>query len=408
MYQAVMDGLYQKVAEFATTKTDQKQNFSLNLNFKSPYVALPKAEISNFSWFEVSFLAIIIYISESFRQFLNLNQYLQSNEFLFGQLGKISIENAGGSLEHFSIGIEQAAVSSLIKHGIEKMEDRGEILNGTDLNVRLALGNSLDVDVEFDSEPVLMVTKQAYEQILKSLDNIALPNDNSNETKIESEESIVEKKEFKAIRAALHLHGLTIDMRDESNKPTVKVIFSDLKLDFDKQTEDCFTTNLILGGLEAIDSLESPESHMLRSRKPERRLRKSSSWPRCLNNPKEYIRHKRLSSYGVSMPQKSSQALSSPVGLMRTHSFISRTRPKLKSHQKPENDASLVKIFIKQKNPPNRTGEREIKIKFSELEAGVNLQTWVMLLDFLTPSSASLQVIIDLLKSVTILRWLLF
>ena len=300
-------------------------------------------------------------------------------------------------MEHFSIGIEQAAVSSLIKHGIEKMEDRGEILNGTDLNVRLALGNSLDVDVEFDSEPVLMVTKQAYEQILKSLDNIALPNDNSNETKIESEESIVEKKEFKAIRAALHLHGLTIDMRDESNKPTVKVIFSDFKLDFDKQTEDCFTTNLILGGLEAIDSLESPESHMLRSRKPERRLRKSSSWPRCLNNPKEYIRHKRLSSYGVSMPQKSSQALSSPVGLMRTHSFISRTRPKLKSHQKPENDASLVKIFIKQKNPPNRTGEREIKIKFSELEAGVNLQTWVMLLDFLTPSSASLQVIIYLL-----------
>ena len=47
MYQAVMDGLYQKVAEFATTKTDQKQNFSLNLNFKSPYVALPKSEILN-------------------------------------------------------------------------------------------------------------------------------------------------------------------------------------------------------------------------------------------------------------------------------------------------------------------------------------------------------------------------
>jgi len=53
-------------------------------------------------------------------------------------------------------------------------------------------------------------------------------------------------------------------------------------------------------------------------------------------------------------------------------------------------EESLVKIFVKQKNPKNRTGEREIRIKFSELDAGINLQTWVMLLDFFTPSSAPL------------------
>ena len=263
--------------------------------------------------------------------------------------------------------------------------DRGEILNGIDINIRLALGKAFDIDVDFDSEPVLTVTKQAYEQILKSLDNIALPNNNQEESSIDSDEA-PEKKQFKPIRASLNLHDLKVDMRDESNKPTVKLIFTDFKLDFDKQREDTFTTNLILGGLEAIDSLETPESHMLRSRKPQRLLGRSSSWPRLIN--KDHNRHKRLSSAGVSLPQKMN---SSPVVLNRTHSFVSRTRPKLKSSLKTEADSSLVKIFIKQRNPPNRTGEREIKIKFSELEAGVNLQTWVMLLDFLTPSSAQLQ-----------------
>jgi len=282
-------------------------------------------------------------------------------------------------------------------------------LNGTDLNVTLAMGggDAFDVDVEFDSEPVLTVTKQAYEHILKSLDNIALPpatkieldDDEDEEAKEEHEEK---KQQFKAITATLRLHDLTVDMRDESNKPTVKLIFSDFKLDFSKQREDCFTTNLILGGLEAIDSLETPESHMLRSRKPSRRLRKSASWPRGLNTQlkEQHNRHKRLSSYGVSMPHKIHQINQINQPLSRTHSFVSRTRPKLQQRgnksvktttSSSSDEASLVKIFIKQKNPPNRTGEREIKIKFSELEAGVNLQTWVMLLDFLTPSSASLQ-----------------
>ena len=188
MYQAVMDGLYQKVAEF--TIVDEKQKFELNLNFKSPYVALPK--------------------------------YMQSNEFLFGQLGKISVQNQNGSLELFTIGIEQAAVSSLVKHGIEKMEDRGEILNGIDVNVRLAMGKAFDIDVDFDSEPVLTVTKQAYEQILKSLDNIALPNNNQEESSIDSDEA-PEKKQFKPIRASLNLHDLKVDMRDESFSPTTHV-----------------------------------------------------------------------------------------------------------------------------------------------------------------------------------------
>ena len=107
------------------------------------------------------------------------------------------------------------------------MEDRGLILNGTDLNITLAMGgDAFDVDVEFDSEPVLTVTKQAYEHILKSLDNIALP-----PTKIEQDDDEAEdtkenkddqKKQFKAITATLRLHDLTVDMRDESNKPTFR------------------------------------------------------------------------------------------------------------------------------------------------------------------------------------------
>ena len=141
---------------------------------------------------------------------------------------------------------------------------------------------ALDVDVEFDSEPVLTVTKQAYEHILNSLDNIALP-----PTKIEQDDEAENtkedhhdpKKQFKAITETLRLHDLTVDIRDESNKPTAKLNFSDFKRDFSKQSEDCFTMDLILSGLEAIDSLETPESHMLRSRKPCRRLKKSASWP---------------------------------------------------------------------------------------------------------------------------------
>ena len=53
-------------------------------------------------------------------------------------------------------------------------------------------------------------------------------------------------------------------------------------------------------------------------------------------------------------------------------------------------EESLVRISIKQQNPKDRCANRQIKINFSELEAGINLQTWVMLLDFLTPSSAPL------------------
>ena len=35
------------------------------------------------------------------------------------------------------------------------MEDRGEILNGTDLNVRLVLSKAIDIDIEFKSEPIV-------------------------------------------------------------------------------------------------------------------------------------------------------------------------------------------------------------------------------------------------------------
>ena len=97
----------------------------------------------------------------------------------------------------------------------------------------------------------------------------------------------------------LKLHELTIDMRDESNKPTIKLIFSDFQLEWQKMVEDEFTCDLVLGALEAIDSLEQPESHMLRSRKPRNKLRKSNSWPKI--TPLNYLKNKRLSTYGTSI-----------------------------------------------------------------------------------------------------------
>ena len=68
------------------------------------------------------------------------------------------------------------------------------------------------VDIEFNSEPVLTVTKQAYEQVMKSLDNIALPNQNqvAKNTQVESTTETDEKdhSNFKAIHAVLKLHAL--------------------------------------------------------------------------------------------------------------------------------------------------------------------------------------------------------
>ena len=58
----------------------------MNLNFESPYAALPK--------------------------------YPSSNEFLFGKLGRISIKNTG--LQNFTINIEHVAVNSLLKHEAER------------------------------------------------------------------------------------------------------------------------------------------------------------------------------------------------------------------------------------------------------------------------------------------------
>jgi len=70
------------------------------------------------------------------------------------------------------------------------------------------------VDIEFNSEPVLTVTKQAYEQVMKSLDNIALPNQNpvAKNTQVESTTETDEKdhSNFKAIHAVLKLHSLRI------------------------------------------------------------------------------------------------------------------------------------------------------------------------------------------------------
>ena len=43
-------------------------------------------------------------------------------------------------------------MNSLVKHGTERMEDRGSILNGTDLNVTLAMGgDAFDVNVDMNT-----------------------------------------------------------------------------------------------------------------------------------------------------------------------------------------------------------------------------------------------------------------
>ena len=171
-------------------------------------------------------------------------------------------------------------------------------------------------------------------------------------------------------------------MQDESNQPTVKLIFYDFKLEWQKLIEEEFTCDIILGALEAIDSLEKPESYMLRSKRPKKRLRKSNSWPKI--HPLKYKQNKRLSTCTQRDPSTHGLHARMTSSNLRA---IKSDKPSLISTMAEE---SLVKIFVKQKNPKNRTGEREIRIKFSELDAGINLQTWVMLLDFFTPSSAPL------------------
>ena len=115
MYQEVMSGLYQKVAEFATGPT-AILDFQMELNFKSPYIALPKQP--------------------------------GSNQILFAQLGRISIQNKG--LQNFFIALENAAVNSMFKHGLDRMDDMGKILDNTDLVVKLCTAdNKIHVDVDF-------------------------------------------------------------------------------------------------------------------------------------------------------------------------------------------------------------------------------------------------------------------
>ena len=174
----------------------------------------------------------------------------------------------------------------------------------------------------------------------------------------------------------------SVNMQDESNQPTVKLIFYDFKLEWQKLIEEEFTCDIILGALEAIDSLEKPESYMLRSKRPKKRLRKSNSWPKI--HPLKYKQNKRLSTCTQRDPSTHGLHARMTSSNLRA---IKSDKPSLLSTMAEE---SLVKIFVKQKNPKNRTGEREIRIKFSELDAGINLQTWVMLLDFFTPSSAPL------------------
>jgi hypothetical protein len=97
---------------------------------------------------------------------------------------------------------------------------------------------------------------------LKSIDNIALPKVDDEEGAVAEDEN--KEAKFQPIQAILNIHELTIDMRDETNRETVKIIFYDFKCNWQKNTPTAFTTDLILGAIEAVDSLEAPETHMLR------------------------------------------------------------------------------------------------------------------------------------------------
>ena len=89
----------------------------------------------------------------------------------------------------------------------------------------------------------MTITKEAYEQILKSIDNIALPRDDFEDDEDKSSAKS-ENGDFKPIQAILSIHGLTIDMRDETNRPTVKFIFYDFKCNWQKEIPTAFSLEL--------------------------------------------------------------------------------------------------------------------------------------------------------------------
>ena len=204
--------------------------------------------------------------------------------------------------------------------------------------------------------------------------NIALKSENDPS---ESETPVKPKSNqgFKPIRAILDIHSLKIDLRDEANRSTVKIAFYDFKCHFQKEIPTAFSCDLVLGALEAIDSLEKSETYMLRSRKRRKALRRSNSWPK-IDLTRSWQKNKRLCAIKTDATKNSKKYISSKGNLF--------------SKENRTIEESLVRISIKQQNPRDRFANRQIKINFSELEAGINLQTWVMLLDFLTPSSAPL------------------
>ena len=141
MYQEALSGLYQRMADFAAgTAPTTLLDVTLNINFKSPYIVLPKQQ--------------------------------SSSEILFGQLGRITIQNEG--LEKFHIGIENVAINSMVKHGLERLEDKGQILASTDLDIHFSTADEkILVAIDFATDPLVKITKEAYEKLLKSIDNIA-------------------------------------------------------------------------------------------------------------------------------------------------------------------------------------------------------------------------------------------
>ena len=262
----------------------------------------------------------------------------------------------------------------MVKHGLERLEDKGQILASTDLDVHFSTADEkILVSIDFATDPDIKITKEAYEKLLKSIDNIALKSENE---QCEAETPVKHKSShgFKPIRAILDIHSLKIDLRDEANRSTVKISFYDFKCHFQKDIPTAFSCDLVLGAIEAIDSLEKSETFMLRSRKRRKAFRRSNSWPK-IDLTRSWQKNKRLCAIKTDAPKTSKKYAS---------------KGNLFSKENRAIEESLVRISIKQQNPRERFANRQIKINFSELEAGINLQTWVMLLDFLTPSSAPL------------------
>ena len=235
-FQEALSNLYEKVADVAIGPAPAMADFRMKMNFKSPYVVLPK-------------------------QF-------GSSEMLLAKIGSISFENQG--LKNFSMEIKDGSVSSVNNNHGCNIEFCGLILEKTDVNLKFDLNDDkISVSVALPAKPILTLTKMNYEQILKTLDNVAIPDKAKEPSSEENKESEAEKPEFKPIFFMMHIPSATINMTDEAERNSVQFIFYDFWCNFEKLEPTEFNVDLALGSVEAIDA-ESPDQYMLRSRRTDK------------------------------------------------------------------------------------------------------------------------------------------